>query len=261
MSKINRPYSRVYWEAIDDTKFATVWDDDHALSAWLRLLVAADMAWPASATLYHGVRRTALKALVDAGLVDMQTGGRYRIHGLDKERQRRSDDARAAINTRWHGRSDGAPAYTDEDYGRSSDGIPTYPNGSTERIPSQDEPRRDEQSRAETEPSRAEHGARAGKADEPYRTAEELTGDFPVQRFEPNALRTLDALCDRRGIPAVVAAMRTVAPDIETQPPSPWQLVSAAVKHLEPFATSRKAPVAVGKGGVSVEEAERAFRS
>lgn len=94
--------------------------------------------------------------------------------------------------------------------------------------------------------SGAENERAPGEADEPYRTAEELTGHFPVQRWEPNALRTLDALCDRRGIPAVVAALREVAPSIPTQPPGPWQLVAAARNHMEPFAPSGtgKAPVA-----------------
>ena len=83
--------------------------------------------------------------------------------------------------------------------------------------------------------------------DEPYRTLESLT-DFPVQRVEANAIRTLDALCDRRGIPAVVAALRAVAPDIETQPPAPWQVIAAARNRLEPFASTK--PVTAPKGMV-----------
>lgn len=99
--------------------------------------------------------------------------------------------------------------------------------------------------------SGAESGRAPGEADEPYRTAEELTGHFPVQRWEQNALRTLDALSDRRGIPAVVAALREVAPSIPTQPPAPWQLVSAARNHLEPFAPSGNGkPTSAPKGMV-----------
>lgn len=157
-AKEKRPYSRVYHEAIDDPKFGKVWDDDHALAAWLRLLVAADMAWPASATLYHGIRKAALKALTDAGLVDMQTGGRYRIHGLDKERTVRSEAARAAINIRWHGDPSGAPSYADDDYRPDTDEVQAYPFGSTETIPSRDEQRKDETRRDET--SKSNNGAR-----------------------------------------------------------------------------------------------------
>lgn len=123
MPKVKRPYSRVYWEALDDPKFEHVWDDDHALSAWLRLLVSADMAWPASATLYDGVRRASLRKLCDVGLVDMQTGGRYRIHGLDKERQERSDVARESVSTRYARSTPVVRPYPDTDYDRTTEGL------------------------------------------------------------------------------------------------------------------------------------------
>jgi hypothetical protein len=121
MTKIKRPYSRVYWEALDDPKFAHVWDDDHALAAWLRLLVAADMSWPASATLYHGVRRQAVRLLCDVGLVDMQTAGRYRIHGLDKEREVRSEWAATAARARHSGNADGMRSQPE----RNAEGMPS----------------------------------------------------------------------------------------------------------------------------------------
>jgi hypothetical protein len=149
MAKIKRPYSRVYWEALDDPKFAHVWDDDHALAAWLRLLVAADMAWPASATLYHGVRRPAIRKLCDVGLVDMQTSGRYRIHGLDKEREARSEEARTAANIRHHGTADGFPPHTDTDYARNAPAVRPHPVGNAEGMPSQDEQSKDEKRRDE----------------------------------------------------------------------------------------------------------------
>jgi hypothetical protein len=63
-------YSRVYWTIIDDPKFVTIFDDDHNLAAWLRLLMTADQAHPASATLPVNVRKTAVRALVDAGIID-----------------------------------------------------------------------------------------------------------------------------------------------------------------------------------------------
>ena len=99
MARTQRPYSRVYWEAIDDEKFATVWWDDRALATWLRLLVGADMAWPASATLYVGVHKRTLQALVDVKLIDLN-GHSYRIRGLDREREMRSQQARHAVNAR-----------------------------------------------------------------------------------------------------------------------------------------------------------------
>jgi DNA-binding transcriptional ArsR family regulator len=95
-------YSRVYWSIIDDDRFATVWGDDRALACWMRLLIAADMAWPSSALLPAGTNSRALKALVDAGLVDqVERPGRYRIHGLDAERKRRSEASQSAARARW----------------------------------------------------------------------------------------------------------------------------------------------------------------
>lgn len=82
-------YSRVYWSIVDDPKFAAIYDDDHHLAAWMRLLLVADQSHPASAHVPAGCRRASVRALIDAGLVDMVTGTTYRIHGLDAERSRR----------------------------------------------------------------------------------------------------------------------------------------------------------------------------
>jgi hypothetical protein len=86
-------YSRVYWSIIDDAKFANVYDDDRALAAWTRLLLVADMAWPASAHIPVNTRRQSVAILVGAGLIDLQAGSRYRVHGLDAERNRRKESA------------------------------------------------------------------------------------------------------------------------------------------------------------------------
>jgi hypothetical protein len=84
------PYSRVYWSVVDDPKFEAVYADNNHLATWLRLLIAADAIWPASASLPVTARKASVTALVDAELVDILTGGRYRIRGLDAERTRRS---------------------------------------------------------------------------------------------------------------------------------------------------------------------------
>jgi hypothetical protein len=83
------PYSRVYWEIADDPKFATVFDSDANLAAWLRLLLIADQAYPASGNLPTNCKRAAFRALEEAGLITL-TGSRFRISGLEAERQRRS---------------------------------------------------------------------------------------------------------------------------------------------------------------------------
>ena len=39
-------YARVYHDLMDDPKFATVYENDHRFALWVRLLLAADAAWP-----------------------------------------------------------------------------------------------------------------------------------------------------------------------------------------------------------------------
>lgn len=200
MTKARRPYSRVYWEVIDDPKFAHVWDDDRALATWLRLLVAADMAWPASATLPYNVGAKALAILVGAGLVDRQAGGRYRIHGMDKERQTRSDAARDAVNTRWHGSPAGLPTYTGED----DDGIRRYTASPTGGIPSKDEQSKDETRRDEASRARARNGS--GEVWTVALLIEELTGRTP----SPKVTEDLRADVAQLGAERVMSAIRDV---------------------------------------------------
>jgi hypothetical protein len=88
------PYSRVYWSIVDDPKLAAIYDSNDHLATWLRLLMLADGQWPASSPVPATARRASVAALVDAGLVDIIPGGRFRIHGLDAERGRRRDAAR-----------------------------------------------------------------------------------------------------------------------------------------------------------------------
>lgn len=89
------PYSRVYWAVVDDPKFSGIYDDNNHLATWLRLLLIADQAHPASANIPIGTNRKSVDALVEAGLIDLGTSSRYRVHGLDAERGRRADAARS----------------------------------------------------------------------------------------------------------------------------------------------------------------------
>jgi hypothetical protein len=87
------PYSRVYWSIVDDPKFEAIYGDNDHLATWLRLLITADAIWPASATLPANARRGSIRALNEAGLVDLLKDHRYRVHGLDAERGRRAKAA------------------------------------------------------------------------------------------------------------------------------------------------------------------------
>lgn len=205
MSRNDDPYSRVYWSIVDDERFRDVYDDDACLAAWLRLLMVADAAWPSSAQLPAGLRKRSLAVLVTAGLVELGSGNRYRMHGLDAERERRAKLARESVNHR---------------YGRSTDEVRTYNERSTSHgedallaEPSRDKPRRDETRRAD---------ARAPE-DDPYdtsawaalgREAEQLTGQ-PYVLADPfgrmgQKILGLAALPDI-GVPGLIQAWREVA--------------------------------------------------
>jgi hypothetical protein len=141
------PYSRIYWAIIDDAKFATIYDDDGHLATWLRLLLIADQAWPASAHLPSTARRRSVAELARVGVIDLLPGSRYRIHGLDPERERRGREQTNGGAVR------AATAERDEQ-GRflpSSDGATAGPalvaiGGSPATQLRRDEPRRDETS-------------------------------------------------------------------------------------------------------------------
>jgi len=89
-----RPYSRIYHSVEDDPKFVTVYDNDRMLATWVRLLIEADKAHPSTAHIPEGTNRTAVRVLAELGIIDLGTGSRYRIHGLDAERAARSSAAR-----------------------------------------------------------------------------------------------------------------------------------------------------------------------
>lgn len=91
------PYSRVYWSVMDDAKFDGIREDCRHMGAWTMLLIVADMAWPSPAFPPPTVSKASMRALVEAGIVDPLTGGRFRIHGLDSERERRREIARSGI--------------------------------------------------------------------------------------------------------------------------------------------------------------------
>lgn len=96
-------YSRLYWEVVDDDRFVGIYDNDHHFATYIRLLLIADGAWPASGHLPLGVRRASTEALSDCGLIELLPSGRFRVHGLDSERNARASSARIGAGVRWHG--------------------------------------------------------------------------------------------------------------------------------------------------------------
>jgi hypothetical protein len=96
MAASDRPYSRVYHEILTDPKFEGIFRDDGTLAAWLRLLIAAEQAWPLPAMIPRSVDQLVLNTLVDHDLVVYAgNGDTFRIKGLDAERNRRAEAGRA----------------------------------------------------------------------------------------------------------------------------------------------------------------------
>ena len=110
-----QPYSRLYWSVFDDERFAGIRGDMRHFGSWSVMLLVADMAYPASAYVPPVVSRASLAALVDAGLIETQAGGLFRVHGLQAERTRRADAARRGGNRDPDGRQTGGNRPTRRD--------------------------------------------------------------------------------------------------------------------------------------------------
>lgn len=95
----DRRYARFYYpEFIKD--YPTVYGDDSAFAAWMRLLVIAEQMWPLAMELPRSVKPRALRVLVDSGLVATD-GTFFALKGLDAERTRRRESGRKGAAVRW----------------------------------------------------------------------------------------------------------------------------------------------------------------
>ena len=190
MSAAKDPYVPVYYSIVDDERFGAVYPDDHALAAWVRLLLVADGCYPASAPLPYGIRKASLKALTDAGLVELMGNGRYIIHGLQAEREKRSDVGRSGAEGRWS-----------QQYGRTADALPTQygSNG----VPS--------------DPAMLTTKLREANLSQEKLTAPETGPDvwywvtlrYPDKRVNANLWEWLSRLCDDFGVVRLWEVMRT----------------------------------------------------
>lgn len=218
-------YVRVYYRVRTDERFTKVYDDDRALATWLRMLLDADAVWPAPASLPRRARASCVKLLVDAGLVELLPGDHFRIHGLDRERERRAGAAKAAGLASGRSRSVERPLN-----GRST-GVEQALNGNRttdERRPNLDE---DEHSQAEDE-----HGA------QPIVTVvdhlEKLTGRLYSFGAGSKVHETLTA--DVRDFPVIEVCGAIDAVAGGTKHPDIGQLVFGASRLLHPITTPPK---------------------
>lgn len=93
------PYSRLYHSIVDDPMFERVYRSDAAFATWCRMLMAADATYPASAPIPRS--NSAVRLLIEVGLVLEKPGKRYMIRGLAAERERRSASSRIGAEVRW----------------------------------------------------------------------------------------------------------------------------------------------------------------
>jgi hypothetical protein len=145
-----RPYSRLYHELSDE--YPDVYDGP-LLADYVRLLVAADQAYPSRARWAGYTTKRNLDQLADSGLV-ICDGARYAIRGMEGERKRRSDAARNAADARWGNAGRNAGGIAGGNAGGNADRIAggnaggVAPPMPSQAKPSQDETRQDEPSRA-----------------------------------------------------------------------------------------------------------------
>lgn len=94
-----RRYARFYYaEFMRD--YPDVYADDAAFAAFMRLLSAAEMAWPTTPEMPRSLRPKGLRTLVDRGLVKV-TGHTFVLKGFIKERTVRAESGRKGAAVRW----------------------------------------------------------------------------------------------------------------------------------------------------------------
>lgn len=223
-------YSRVYWEIIDDPKFLSVYDDDRALATWLRLLIVADMAYPATPPVPVGTQRRALEVLESSGIIELVGSSRFRIVGLAAERDRRSAPGRAGAEARWSGRS--AEAMRPHSVGTAP--LPDV------ALPVKKS--KEEQSRAEEEKV---EDASDDHLDAYYR----LTGSFPSRKVLP----WLNELADVHGSEEVSRALALEAESEEDR----RTLLSRTQSRLERDAHQRRRAAEKVAAERAIEERRR----
>lgn len=235
MATNNDPYSRSYWRFADE--FPEIYASDVTYALWSRLRDEADKAWPSSAPLPYGVKKAALRQLIEAELVFPQPGNRYRIRGLDKERERRAEWGRRSANARWDRvrEQEAMDAAADDDSApRTASAM--RPHSERTADPMQAKTRRDKTS--QDEPRRA-LSARDGlpHITPGVQSAGEAIAGTGILSAGDKQLTELDRLCEQHGPESVIDAMQAVAGDERKS----WrQLVWDSMKRLEPFSDGRK---------------------
>lgn len=244
------PYVRVYYRIVDDPKFAEVFDHDARLATWLRLLLLADGTYPAPAPIPFGVSKAALAHLVSVGLVDLEPGNRFRIHGMAGERGTRSEKAADAARKRWRS-ADAMQPQSGSNAGASGPASDTRMHSA----PLLSSPTR-------STPLRAESRAPGDDVWATTQVVEQLTDRQFTFGPGNQAFDTLAADVSALGKDRVVAEYRQLRAETDGSPMDAAQLIFGGHKRLFPIpaapANGRRAAAAKGHQP-DMSEVDRAF--
>lgn len=136
------PYSRIYHQLADE--YPDLYDSPD-LAGYVRLLVAADQAWPTKARWAGYVTEDELERIAANGLV-VREGSRYTVKGMDKERRRRSRQARKAASARWQ---EPSPQEASNALSNAASIAARTADSNAQSMPRRDETSREETSRDE----------------------------------------------------------------------------------------------------------------
>ena len=189
-------YARVYHQVKTDPKFETIYNNDHHLAWWLRLLVDADAAWPSYPSIPRRMRKASFDALVAVGLIDPMPGDCFRVHGLDAERNARAKQATHAAAMRWQSVSN-APSI-------AASNAPA----SATRMPSRAEQSRAEQNTPEHAQERAALlNGYTGEDEDAYETVKQWMAGHGAWVDSTKLQTDLARLVDRDGADVVLRTM------------------------------------------------------
>gem|GEM_PF-3314305 len=247
------PYVRVYYRISTDEKFRAVYRDDALLGCWLKLLIIADAMHPAPAHLPYGVDLARVKALAEAGLIDIVQEGMYVIHGLANERTRRSDAARDSAAKRWQKPSDATAMRPHS----APDATAMRPHSGSDATAMLSAPIRSDPIHSAPLPERARYGL-PHITDEVGREIETITGRS-ITTLTGLWAGELDRLIEERGDRTVVAAVGDIC---RTMSHPSWPQIVAGVRNtLEPLPGAVKAMTPEEARKAEKEEALRLLRS
>lgn len=167
------PYVRIYSTLSADHR--AVWNDDRLLAAYVRLLMAADAAWPGLATLPRRIADDTVADLVREEVIDVD-GDLYHFHGLDDERSTRARRGQIGGIVRAHtaerdslGRFAGASLEEASTNGAAPVATSVVPVAGTSSIPAS----------PPTEPARPQGGRGSERSTTPARTRAREDDDVP----------------------------------------------------------------------------------